>query len=190
MSLMSPRSVTFFIGISCVLFLRLSVVLWCLLLYGLYLSAVGFLFSPWSCHRYVTHRHLVCAVFGVCPSYCGLFCCILFICRPWDSCLVPGLVIVTIGISCVLFLRLSVVLWSPLLYSLYLSAVRLFVPCIVVADPIGCLSYSHLVRLSVEFRHSLSIVCSPWATTPHPTGRRRVSGERRWLSPRGLIPGH
>ena len=118
MSLMSPRSVTLPIGFSCVLFLRLSVVLWSLLLYSLYLSAVGFLFSPWSCHRYVTHRHLVCAVFGVCLSYYGLFCCILFICWPWDSCLVPGPVIVTIGLSYVLFLRLSVVLWCLLLYGL------------------------------------------------------------------------
>ena len=50
---------------------------------------------------YVLHRLLVCVVFCVCPSYCGL-CCF----RPWDSCLVPGPVIVTlpIGISCVLFL--------------------------------------------------------------------------------------
>ena len=100
------------IGLSYVLFFAfvrrivVSAVVWSL-------SAVGFLFSPWSCHRYVTHRHLVCVVFA-------------FVRRI----MVPS------------------VLWS-------LSAVSLFVPCIVVADPIGCLSYSRLVRRNVEFRHFL-----------------------------------
>ena len=168
-------------------FLRLSVVLWCLLLYGHCRSWDSCLVpGPVIVTLPIGLSYVLFSRLSV-----VLWCLLLYgLCRPWDSCLVPGPVIVTIGFSCVLFLRLSVVLWSLLLYSLYLSAVRLFVPCIVVADPIGCLSYSHLVRLSVEFRHSLSIVCSPWATTPHPTGRGRVSGERRWLSPRGLIPGH
>ena len=54
-----PVIVTLPIGISCVLFLAfvrrivVSSVVWSL-------SAVRFLFSPWSCHRYVTHRLLVC----------------------------------------------------------------------------------------------------------------------------------
>ena len=78
-------------------FLRLSVVLWCLLLYG----------------------H----------------------CRSWDSCLVPGPVIVTlpIGLSCVLFFAfVRRIVVSSVVFSF--SAVGLlFSPCIVIAARVGFL---------------------------------------------------
>ena len=54
---------------------------------------------------------------------------------------------------CVVFAFVCRIVVFSVIWSL--SAVRLFVPCIVVADPIGCLSYSRLVRRSVEFRHFL-----------------------------------